>query len=64
MQCGRGVLRGAGDSRTICFSPDAWRWRTRTTRSTRSLGIFILSNNSNVCLFENNVEMACWIERE
>ena len=32
VQCGRGVLRGAGDDRTICFSPDAGRWRTRTTR--------------------------------
>ena len=51
----------AGDDRTICFSPDAWRWRTRTTRY---MGIFILFNNSNVCLFENNDEIACWIERE
>ena len=29
-----------------------------------SLGIFMLFKTSNVCLFENNVEMACWIERE
>ena len=29
-----------------------------------SLGIFMLLKTSNVCLFENNVEMACWIERE
>ena len=62
VQCGRGVLRGRGTiARFVSLQtlggggleiPDTY------------LVIFILLNNSNVCLFENIVERACWRERE
>ena len=62
MQCGPGVLRGRGTiARFVSLQtlgggglelPDT------------SLGIYMFFKTSNFCLFENNVEMACWIERE
>ena len=62
MQCGRGVLRGRGTIARFVSLQTLGGGGLELPNT--FLGIFIIFNSSNVCLFENIVEMACWIERE